>query len=88
MATELFKREKFHAALNSLEQALALTPKNMGVALNILKVLVAISQREPLDECNQALALRIVQQLAHETLDEEQQALLIEYQQQLPLLSR
>lgn len=88
MATELFKREKFHAALNSLEQALALTPKNMGVALNILKVLVAISQREPLDEGNQALALRIVQQLAHETLDEEQQALLIEYQQQLPFLSR
>ena len=87
MAVEFFKREKFHAALNSLEQAFSLTPKNMGVALNILKVLIAINQREPLDEGQQALARRLLQQLTVETLSDEQQEKFVEYQQQLPYLN-
>lgn len=80
MAVEFFKREKFHAALNSLEQAFSLTPNNMSVALNILKVLAAIAQREVLDDGHMALASRLLQQLAHETLDEEQQEKFTEYQ--------
>uniref|UniRef100_A0A486XJ07 Probable response regulator n=1 Tax=Rheinheimera sp. BAL341 TaxID=1708203 RepID=A0A486XJ07_9GAMM len=80
MAVEFFKREKFHAALNSLEQAFSLTPHNMSVALNILKVLAAIAQREVLDDGHMALASRLLQQLAHETLDEEQQEKFTEYQ--------
>ena len=87
MAVEFFKREKFHAALNSLEQAFSLTPRNMGVALNILKVLIAINKREPLDEGQQALAKRILQQLGVEPLSEEQQQRFVEYQQQLPYLN-
>ncbi|MBZ9610640.1 response regulator [Rheinheimera maricola] len=83
MAVEFFKRNKFHAALNSLEQAFSLTPNNMSVALNILKVLVAIKQQEALDEGHIALVNNLRQQLAHNELDSEQQSKFAEYQQQL-----
>lgn len=83
MAVEFFKRNKFHAALNSLEQAFSLTPKNMSVALNILKVLVAIQQQETLDGGHIVLAKSLLQQLSHEQLDSEQQDKFVEYQQLL-----
>lgn len=83
MAVEFFKRNKFHAALNSLEQAFSLTPKNMSVALNILKVLVAIQQQETLDGGHIVLAKNLLQQLSHEQLDSEQQDKFTEYQQLL-----
>lgn len=83
MAVEFFKRNKFHAALNSLEQAFSLTPNNMNVALNILKVLVALRSQEPLDEGNKAFAKSVCTQLQHAELEPEQQAKFTEYQQQL-----
>ncbi|MDP2713659.1 response regulator [Rheinheimera sp.] len=83
MAVEFFKRNKFHAALNSLEQAFSLTPNNMSVALNILKVLVALRGQEALDEGHIALAKSLQQQLQHADLDAEQQEKFAEYQQQL-----
>ncbi len=81
MAVEFFKRNKFHAALNSLEQAFSLTPNNMSVALNILKVLVALQQQEPLDAGHIALANNLLQQLQHAKLDNEQLEKCAEYQQ-------
>jgi len=83
MAVEFFKRNKFHAALNSLEQAFSLTPNNMNVALNILKVLVALRSQEPLDEGNKAFAKSVCSQLQHAELEPEQQTKFAEYQQQL-----
>ena len=83
MAVEFFKRSKFHAALNSLEQAFSLTPNNMNVALNILKVLAALRNQEPLDDGCKALAKSVVQQLQHAELEPEQQEKLTGYQQQL-----
>ncbi len=85
MAVEFFKRGKFHAALNSLEQAFSLTPKNMSVALNILKVLVALQSQQQMDEGHIELAKKLLQQLQQETLDPEQQEMFTEYQQQLPV---
>ncbi|MEH8018486.1 response regulator [Rheinheimera muenzenbergensis] len=81
MAVEFFKRNKFHAALNSLEQAFSLTPNNMSVALNILKVLVALQQQETLDAGHLALANNLLQQLQHAKLDEEQQEKCVGFQQ-------
>ncbi|WP_445766439.1 response regulator [Rheinheimera sp.] len=81
MAVEFFKRNKFHAALNSLEQAFSLTPNNMSVALNILKVLVALQQQEPLDAGHIALANNLLLQLQHAKLDTEQLEKCAGYQQ-------
>ncbi|GAB2923948.1 hypothetical protein GCM10027181_24150 [Rheinheimera gaetbuli] len=81
MAVEFFKRNKFHAALNSLEQAFSLTPNNMSVALNILKVLVALQQQEPLDPGHIALAKNLLLQLQHNKLDNEQLEKCASYQQ-------
>jgi DNA-binding NarL/FixJ family response regulator len=83
MAVELFKRGKYHAALNSLEQAFSLTPKNMSVALNMLKVLAAIHEQNQLDEGHNALINNLLLQLQHGTLDAEQQSLFASYKQQL-----
>ena len=83
MAPEFYKREKYHAALNSLEQAFSLTPRNMSVALNILKVLIAMQQHEPLRQELIELATRLMQQLSHESLDEQQQDKFFEYQKVL-----
>ena len=83
MAVELFKRGKFHAALNSLEQAFSLTPRNMSVALNILKVLVVMLEKKQLDEGHKTLIEKLLLQLQHETLNAEQQVLFTEYQQKL-----
>ena len=84
MAVEFFKRNKFNAALNSLEQAYSLTPNNMNVALNILKVLVAMQDQAPLDEGCIALAKSIRQQLQYaELMEPEQQKIFEHYQQQL-----
>jgi tetratricopeptide (TPR) repeat protein len=83
MAVEFFKRGKFHAALNSLEQAISLTPKDMSVALDMLKVLVALQSQQQLDESHVALSATLMQRLQQETLDAEQQEMFTEYQQQL-----
>ncbi|WP_019675562.1 response regulator [Arsukibacterium perlucidum] len=83
MAVEFFKRGKYQAALNSLEQAFSLTPNNMNVALNILKVLAALLNQEPLDDGCKALAKSVVQQLQHAELEPEQQEKFTGYQQQL-----
>lgn len=83
MAVEFFKRNKFHAALNSLEQAFSLTPNNMNVALNILKVLVALRGQEPLNDGQLALAKNVQLQLQYAELEPEQQQKLSEYQLQL-----
>jgi DNA-binding response OmpR family regulator len=86
MAAEFFKRQKYPAALHSLEQAFLLTPNNMSVALNILKVMVALRSEQPLDEGNILLAKNVQQQLQLSVLQPEQQQKLVEYQQQLQLL--
>jgi tetratricopeptide (TPR) repeat protein len=85
MAVEFLKRGKLHAALNSLEQAFSLTPKDMNVALNMLKVLVALQSLQQLDESHVELAKKLLLRLQQETLDTEQQDMFAEYQQQLPV---
>ncbi|GAA0351044.1 hypothetical protein GCM10009092_14290 [Bowmanella denitrificans] len=83
MAVELFKRNKMVPALQSLEQALQLTPKNVRVSLSILKVLLAIHQQEGLDEDQKELAQRTFEILAKSTLDEKQQGIFSDFKQEL-----
>ena len=55
----------------------------MSVALNILKVLIAMQQQQPLQQELIELATRLMQQLSHESLDEQQQDKFFEYQKVL-----
>ncbi len=73
MAVEFFKRNKMAPALKSLKQALQLTPKNVKVALSLLKVLVAIHREEGLDPEQKELVLTTVTGLESGALDETQQ---------------
>lgn len=72
MAVEFFKKQKMAPALNSLKQALQLTPKNVKVALSLLKVLVAISRGEGLDKDQTQLADATIQSVSSSDLDEAQ----------------
>ena len=73
MAVEFFKKKKMAPALKSLEQALQLTPKNVKVALSLLKVLVAIHRAEGLDLDQKELAFKTLSALDQATLDEKQE---------------
>ncbi|GAB2991468.1 response regulator [Psychrosphaera aestuarii] len=72
MAVEFFKKKKMAPALRSLEQALQLTPKNVKVALSLLKVLLAIHRSDGLDTDQKALASNTIRALHVGDLDETQ----------------
>ena len=72
MAVEFFKKKKMAPALKSLEQALQLTPKNVKVALSLLKVLVAIHRSDGLDDGHKSLAHNTIDVLDKSQLDEKQ----------------
>ncbi len=72
MAVEYFKKQKMQPALKSLEQALQLTPKNVKVALSLLKVLVAIHRGEGLDSDQKELAHNTIVALKKGQLDDVQ----------------
>lgn len=79
MAAELYRMNKPVPALKSLEQALQLTPKNVRVSLNILKVLVKLHQEEGLDEDQKELATRTIDIIRQSKLDENQQQLFAQF---------
>ncbi len=72
MAVEFFKKKKMTPALRSLEQALQLTPRNVKVALSLLKVLVAIHRSEGLDDSQKELASSTINALHVGDLDDTQ----------------
>ena len=72
MAVEFFKKKKMAPALRSLEQSLQLTPKNVKVALSLLKVLVAIHRSDGLDNDQKMLAQSTIDVLSASTLNEKQ----------------
>lgn len=72
MAVEFFKKKKMAPALKSLEQALQLSPKNVRVALSLLKVLVAIHRSDGLDQGHKSLAHNTIDILDKSTLDDKQ----------------
>lgn len=73
MAVEFFKKKKMAPALNSLKQALQLTPKNVKVALSLLKVLQAIHRGEGMDKDQKELALSTINVVDNSELDEKQE---------------
>jgi len=73
MAVEFFKKKKMAPALNSLRQALQLTPKNVKVALSLLKVLQAIHRGEGLDQDQKELVRSTLEVVDGSELDEKQQ---------------
>lgn len=72
MAVEFFKKKKMEPALKSLEQALQLTPKNVKVALSLLKVIQAIHRSEGLDKDQKELARNTLQVVDNSDLDDKQ----------------
>ena len=73
MAVEFFKKKKMAPALNSLRQALQLTPKNVKVALSLLKVLQAIHRGEGLDQDQKELVRNTLEVVDSSELDDKQQ---------------
>lgn len=73
MAVEFFKKKKMEPALKSLEQALQLSPKNVKVALSLLKVLQAIHRGEGLDKDQKELTRNTLNVALNAELDEKQQ---------------
>lgn len=72
MAIEYFNKSRFEASINSLNQALMLTPKNARVMLSILKVLVVIHRKDGLDTDQRETANEIVDLLGSSKLNEKQ----------------
>jgi len=72
MAVEFFKKKKMTPALNSLKQAMQLTPKNVKVALSLLKVLQAIHRGEGMDQDQKELARTTIGVVDGSELDEKQ----------------
>lgn len=72
MAVEFFKKKKMAPALDSLHKALRLTPKNIKVALSLLKVIQAIHRGEGLDTDQKELAKNTLQMIDAGNLDEKQ----------------
>jgi len=56
MAVEHFQKKRMHPALDSLSQALKLTPKNVKLTLSLIKVLIVIKQEGELEENDLELA--------------------------------
>lgn len=73
MAVEFFKKKKMAPALNSLKQAMQLTPKNVKVALSLLKVLQAIHRGEGMDQDQKELARTTIGVVDSSELDEKQE---------------
>ena len=72
MAVEFFKKKKMAPALDSLHKALRLTPKNIKVALSLLKVIQAIHRDEGLDPDQRELANSTLKMIDGADLDEKQ----------------
>lgn len=72
MAVEFFKRKKMAPALDSLHKALRLTPKNIKVALSLLKVIQAIHRTDGMDEDHMELAKSTLLMIDAGHLDDKQ----------------
>ena len=56
MAVEHFQKKRFMPALDSIQQALILAPKNAKFSISLLKILLAMKNTEGLQECHFTLA--------------------------------
>lgn len=72
MAVEFFKKKKMAPALDSLHKALRLTPKNVKVALSLLKVIQVIHRAEGMDPSQKELAKSTLLMIDDGQLDEKQ----------------
>jgi DNA-binding response OmpR family regulator len=89
MAVEYFKKQKMEPALKSLEQALQLTPKNVKVALSLLKVLVAIHRSDGLDNDQKELAATTMDAVSRADMQDVQKLHFKEiYAELMPVVKR
>ncbi|NTS75289.1 response regulator [Catenovulum sp. SM1970] len=87
MAAEHYKKNRFDSALTTLNQALALTPKNIRVMLNILKVLSSIDAGEGLSVDQKALTQDMFSLLEGVDLSPQQQQILDELASKIPAVT-
>lgn len=79
MASVHYKNKRFKPAFNLLSQALQLSPKNLNIALSLLKVLAILAEDFKLDEEQKNRIEDCYALLAGETLNKTQQERLDEY---------
>lgn len=87
MASVNYKENRFIPAYNNLKQALTLSPGNRQIALSLLKVLVQLTKKEPLNNEQQEQAVKAASSLLKGSLAETQAAKRDEYIQQLHIQS-
>ncbi|WP_371742338.1 response regulator [Aestuariibacter sp. A3R04] len=79
MASVNYKENRFIPAYNNLKQALTLSPSNKQIALSLLKVLVQLNKKEPLNNDQQDQAIKAAMSLLKVSLAETQAAKRDEY---------
>jgi len=72
IAVEHFKKKRMKPALNSLEQALELTPKNIKVSISLLKVIVMLHRRNEMEDGHVELAKSTIDILDQSALSDKQ----------------
>jgi CheY-like chemotaxis protein len=69
MAVEHFEKKRMQPALDSISQALKLTPKNMKLTISLLKILIMIKGSEDFDETHAILGENALDMLSVSQLD-------------------
>jgi tetratricopeptide (TPR) repeat protein len=83
MAIEHFNKKRMKPALNSLEKALQLTPKNIKVSISLLKVIVMLNRQDEMDDGHVALAKSTIKILDKAELSYKQVKSYIELKEEI-----
>jgi tetratricopeptide (TPR) repeat protein len=83
MAVEHFNKKRMKPALNSLEKALQLTPKNIKVSISLLKVIVMLNRQDEMDDGHIALAKSTIEILDKAELSYKQVKSYIELKEEI-----
>lgn len=70
MAVEFFQKNKLSPALNSVLQALTLSPKNVKLLFSLLKILIVMKQRDEITNEQKAIAEDAIERLEEAQLDD------------------
>lgn len=82
MAKELFKKNKFHPALDMLKQALELTPGNRKITMRLLKILITIKQKGELGSGHEKLAVKTIKILDVSALEHNVELMFLKMKQE------
>lgn len=83
MAAAYHSQEKFGQAMNMLDQALRLSPQNIHLAMNIMKVANSICEKRVLNHTQKRTTHETMVLLQKSTLDDEQQESFQNYRRQV-----